>query len=141
MGERPLPDVETVEHGGDIGLVVRGGTEEELFLNAARGLFSLIVTGNPARQERLVKRFSYMSDDDALVEFLNDLLFWWDTDRIVPAAVTMGQEEGSIYIDVDMYHLDRVSQQAEREVKGVTYHGFSVMCRDGLFTARFVIDL
>ncbi|HEY2827076.1 MAG TPA: archease, partial [Pirellulales bacterium] len=74
---------EVFEHTADIGLRVRSSTLEELFCDAARALFSLIV-GNvdavrPTKKVRLVVSGKPGGVDYLLFDWLNELLFQFDS--------------------------------------------------------------
>ena len=76
---------ELFEHTADLGLRMRAATLEELFADAARGLFSLIVTNLHEVRPVCERRFRLESDgcDFLLVDWLNELLYTFDSEKLV----------------------------------------------------------
>src|SRR5881409_2434367 len=70
---------------------------------------------------------------ERLVRFLGDVLYLYDTERVVPDRVSPAGISGEPF--------DPVRHHALREVKAVTYHGAAVL-RDGAgYRATIVFDV
>ena len=75
---------EILEHPSDAGVLARGRTREEALLEASRGVTSIIVNpqGIELREERAFRASG--SDDGAqIVDWLNEILFFFDTEGMV----------------------------------------------------------
>src|SRR5262245_31335476 len=85
---------EFFEHTADVGLRASGGSLADLFIHAAQGMAALLVERNQAGS-RETRAMALQADSvDALLRaWLNEMLFWFHTDRFVAS----------------MYHIDRVT--------------------------------
>src|SRR5215211_6616990 len=76
---------ELFEHTADLGLRVHADSQEELFVEAARGLLAMLVA-NP-QEVRAVdsKTISLTADEPAylLFDWLNELLYAFETDKLL----------------------------------------------------------
>ena len=134
---------EFFEHTADTGLKVYGRTIEELLVNAAQGLIELLVEDSPiAATETRMMALSAPSLEALLQRWLKELLFWFATDRFLPAS----------------YHFDTVAETELRgrilgerfdparhahglEVKGVTYHEYRVQRVHNRWEASVIFDV
>ena len=143
MTEPLRKDFEFFEHTADTGLRVTGKTLEELLVNAGRGLVVLLVEQSPITSiETRSISVNASSPEGLLRSWLKELLFWFATDRFLPGD----------------YHLDLVSSTEVRgrvlgerldpsrhaqgaEVKGITYHQFSVQQTADGWEASVIFDV
>lgn len=128
------------DHEADIGFEVFGKTNEELYGNAARALFSLLVdqTGiEPAIEKRLV----LAAENDSLVVFLNDLLYFWDTEKFIPETISTRTKNDKLIVIVKGQHFDENHHRTIGQVKAVTYHRFSITEEAGQAKATFIVDI
>lgn len=134
---------ETFEHTADMGIRARAGTLDELFADAARGLFSVIV-GNP-ESIRPVQEvpFRVQGDrhEDLLFDWLDELLYAFSTRRLVfcdfdvrVAASGLEATARGEPIDPQRHHLDV-------EVKAITYHGLRVQREGDGWLAEVIVDV
>ena len=111
-----------------------------MFQNAAKGLFSLLtdpVEVHPVLEKNLIVR----GNGELLVNFLNELLFVWDTERFLPSEiiVDLGPESVNALIKGELFDENR--HLIQLEMKAVTYHNFSISEENGIFKATFVVDV
>lgn len=115
---------EILDHTADVGLVAWGKTKEELFANAALGMFSLICDveevdgGFTTRVE--VEGSDY---EDLLVTWLNELLYLFEAEEVVLKQFTI-QELGQYYLkaQVEGEPLNSQKHHIKRVVKACTYY-------------------
>jgi SHS2 domain-containing protein len=95
-------------HEADIGLTIYGRCYEDLFSNGAYALFSLLFDLRKVRRTE-TKRFSISDDDDALIIFLNELLYLWDVHRFIPkrAVVVKDRDMLDALIEGEMFDPER----------------------------------
>ena len=77
-------DFEIVDHTADVGIVAYGADVSQAFANAARALFSLITELDDV--EEILYRDTELTapdEESLLVEWLNELIYLFDTERIV----------------------------------------------------------
>lgn len=130
---------EITDHGADVGIVVTGRNESELFSNAARALFSLLIEEEGIGGE--LARTFILSGDDTLVGFLNELLFLWDTERYIVHDVIIEREDKQIIVNTHGCRFDKRRHTAKGEVKAATYHGFTVSETAVGLEAKVVLDV
>ena len=124
----------------DTGIVVYGSTYEDLFGNAASALFSVIFDMRRVRKAE-VRAFSLDDGDDALVVFLNELLYLWDTGRFIPKTARITKDGSTLRVALQGESFDPLRHAAAREIKAATYHGFSLKSSENGFEARVILDL
>lgn len=77
-------DFEIIEHTADIGLRAFGSNMAEAFINAARGMLSLITEPDSIRE--VLSRDIHITAPDRevlLVEWLNELIFYFDSENLL----------------------------------------------------------
>ncbi|MBI2830942.1 MAG: archease [Chloroflexi bacterium] len=119
---------ELIEHTADIGLNAYGGTLAEAFANAAYGMFSVIADLDAVRE--VESRQVEISEDDAealLFEWLNNLLYLFDVDRIIFKRFDI-TEFGEWKLKATCYgeKYDPSRHQIKLGVKAATYHMMKV---------------
>jgi SHS2 domain-containing protein len=141
MGLRPT--YQTIDHTGDIGIIVRAATLPALFEAAALALFDILVDPDTVRAESPQPvEVSGEGREELMVRWLAELLFLFDARRVV-----FGRFE------VEEIHPDLLRARAwgepfdedrhvvRTELKAVTYHGLLVSeDRDG-WSARIIFDV
>jgi SHS2 domain-containing protein len=125
---------EEVEHTADRALRIWGRDLEELFVNAALGMNSLMLAAGADSEPALAKPITLEAIDaeNLLVAWLSELAFWAETEllvfthfefqRISPtglSAIARGNRVGAL----------------EKHVKAVTFHNLAIRsASDGLAT-------
>ncbi len=114
---------EFFEHQADIGIVGKGGTWEEAFAEAAKGMFAYMCDIGKVGNENRTKLEVQANDLDALlVEFLNELLFLKDKEETMYGSF-------EVKIDGDMLTCVATGSKfsealgLKTEVKAATYAG------------------
>jgi len=129
-----------IDHEADIGLEVYGKSLEELFINAVKGLFSLIVDAKDVKAEK-GKRFDLTGNDETLIVFLNELLYMWDVEGFIPKEFSIKIDNNRLAGTVIGGIFDPDRHTAKQEVKAVTYHGFSITQDYNGFKTRIIMDV
>jgi SHS2 domain-containing protein len=129
-----------LDHDADIRIEVYVASRQELFQNAAKGLFSLMT--DPVHVRSVIeKTVTVNGNGELLVNFLNELLFVWDVDRFIPAEVTVDFVENGLNACLKGENFDEGRHFIQLEMKAVTYHNFSLTEEYGMHKAAFVIDV
>lgn len=134
---------ETFEHTADIGIRVRAARLEELFGDAARGLFSVIAANLDAVRPLQEMAFTIpgQQHDDLLFDWLDELLFTFDTKRILFADFDVQFGPAGLTATALGEPIDRARHELNMEVKAITYHGLKVE-RDGDgWLAEVIVDI
>lgn len=131
-----------LEHTADIRLEVKGGTIEELFVNAARGFTELVAEPlESAVSEEVEVCLEAETVDDLLVDWLRELLF-------------LNQTEGFVFIAAQNVELSGASFKVRLigrrlgsdelppfDIKAVTYHDMSIEHTSEGYVTRVVFDI
>lgn len=134
---------EIFEHTADVGIRVRAATLEQLFADAACGLFSIIVA-NPETVRPLQEiAFSIAGDryDELLLDWLDELLFTFDTKRLLFREFDVTRFPEGISSRARGEPIDRSLHELHMEVKAITYHGLKVEREGDGWLAEVIVDI
>ncbi|HPP05874.1 MAG TPA: archease [Syntrophorhabdaceae bacterium] len=129
-----------IDHEADVGLEVYGKTLEELFSNAAYGVFQFIVDAEGKEPEK-GKRIDIEGNGELLINFLNELLYLWDTEGFIPKECSLKISDNKLTGTVVGCVFDPEKCTIKQEVKAVTYHKFYVKGEDGRYKAQIILDV
>jgi SHS2 domain-containing protein len=159
---------EIFEHTADVGIRVRAGSLGELFADAARGLFSVMVGNLEAVRTVEVVTFELPGDDveELLHDWLAELLYVFCTRRVVLAEFEVRVEEESGRVGADAHptslessrvgastHPTRLTATArgepidlkrhaiDVEVKAITWCGMKVERTADGWLAEVIVDI
>ena len=132
-----LPEVFEVPHTADAAIDVFGRSLEELFINAALGMLSLLEVNSQEGDVGCEKILLDENDHESLlVAFLSEILYlveqkWYPSD---------------IQIKISGSHLESTFQyfpiiSYNKEIKAVTFNQLNIMKIDGRFQTRIVFDI
>ena len=134
---------ETFDHTADIGLRVAAATLEELFVDAAHGLTSLVVENvddvRPVVSETI--QLTATETDYLLFDWLNELLFRFEMRGMLFREFDVRLSEHGLEATIRGEPLDRSRHQLAHEVKAITYHGLSVEKTENGWRVELVLDL
>ncbi len=139
---------ETFEHTADLGLRVRAADLDELFTEAARGLFSVMLANPDSVRSIEESTFQIDSDDieGLLHGWLGGLLYTFSARRLVLRDFSVRIDgKPPIYsglsgtargepIDLERHEIDV-------EVKAITWHELKVEQCDGGWMAEVIVDI
>jgi SHS2 domain-containing protein len=134
---------ETFEHTADLGLRVRAPDLDTLFCDAARGLFSVIVSKlDPARATETV-HFELAADgvDLLLFDWLNELLYAYESRRMLFSRFDVRVSGNRLSAEAYGESVDSSRHALEHEVKAITYHGLKVERSGEGWLAEVIVDI
>jgi SHS2 domain-containing protein len=147
---------EQIDISGDAGLRIWGRDFEELLLNAAEGMSELI-TDTSGIKETEKKKIVLSSDDleDLLVQWLNELVFLFDTYGFIGTKFSINPESKLKPAVLENEKPDAVELEAnitggifdpgrnERRllIKAATYHNLSVKKTGSYWEAVVIFDI
>jgi len=134
---------ELLEHTADLGLRVRAPDLDTLFREAAEGFFSLLVDGGPPGGEAREFRFELEATrhDDLLFDWLNELLFTFDTTGCLLGAFEVSVRGRRLQASARGAPPEPSERGRLREVKAITYHGLKVEPSEGGWLAEVIVDI
>ena len=131
------------DHTADIGIRAEGETLAELFVHMAQGLVELIVEDSAlqARRSRPI-RLTAPDVEPLLLVWLQELLFWFSTERFLPAQYRLNEvTPTSLRGELRGERFDPSRHVQGREVKAVTRHLLEVRQQDGRWHGQVIVDI
>jgi len=138
---------EHFEHAADVGVRGTGRTPEEAFSEAARALFALVAEDlEKIRLERSEEiQVNAQGLEELLVAFLNELIFLFDTRRVVLGKFDLKiSREGSSWrlrgkVFGEPYDPERHAGTVDP--KGATFTALKVAQENGGWIAQCIVDV
>ena len=134
---------EIIDHTADVGIIAYGADVEELFSNAALALFSLI-TEPESIEEKLHLDLEVNSEDrdSLLVEWLNELIYLFDTKHIIFSrfdieSLTHNHLKATCYGE----GFDPMKHKIKIGVKAATYHMLKLYKNGDSCKAQIILDI
>lgn len=131
------------EHTADLGLRIEAADREQLFSEAALGLFEIIC--GDLGQVRAVRESSFrVSGNDAaylLFDWLNELLYAFETQRMLFSSFRVRFVAGGLDGVAAGEPYDPERHELAHEVKAITYHGLAVERTAAGWTATVIVDI
>jgi len=133
----------TFDHTADLGLLVTGKTEAELYANAAYAVFDIIA--DLGRVEALESRRIHADGDspeDLLVNFLREILYLYNGERWLLKEIRVTQVKDNVLVaEARGEPLDGRKHEVCKEIKAVTYHQADVRQTADGWEARVIFDV
>lgn len=134
---------EIFEHTADIGLRIRCDSLNNLFVDAGRGLTSLLIE-NPSEilgQSTRELSLSAQSLDYQFFDWLNELLYVYETEQWLTADYSVHIAESGVQATLKGEHVDRTRHRLAHEVKAITYHQLTVEQVPDGWLAEVILDI
>lgn len=136
------PRYVSTEHTADIGLVAYGETLKETFVNAAYGMFDLMV--DPSRtsdSQQIDLRVEADDTPSLLVAFLNELLFVFETRSLVLVRFEIVDWDETTYLTARARGSALAGQELREQIKAATYHDMRVEKTADGYEAEVLFDV
>lgn len=137
-----MKDFELLEHTADAGIIAYGDNLKQLFANAARGLFSLIINLESISDSVKRKvRVTALNREGLLFEWLNELIYLFDRYNIVFnkfEIIRISDTELQAIVYGEKVNSSRHS--IKQGVKAATYHMLKIEDNNG-FKAQVLFDI
>jgi len=131
---------ERLEHTADAFVRCTGSTLEECFANAAYAMFDQTLDLRGVSPKRAVHTETEGdTPEERLYNFLSELLFIQETERIFLCRFSVRFSGDSVICDAEGEDLDLGRHKARTEVKAVTYHMLDVDAKTPSVTVLFDI--
>ncbi|MCS7280751.1 MAG: archease [Desulfobacterota bacterium] len=129
------------DHEADIGIEIYGSSQEEIFKNAAYALFSIMVEGSEQKGYEVTKSIILEKNGELLISFLNELLYLWETERIIIGDLEVELEDNRLRATLFCRRFDPQIHTLKKEIKAATYHNFELKRLDEGYIARVILDV
>ncbi|MDH3719461.1 MAG: archease [Planctomycetota bacterium] len=134
---------EVFEHTADLGLRVRAADLDQLFADAGRGLFSVIVAN--LDEVRAVQSRAFQIDGDdyeyLLFDWLTELLYTFETEKLLLSQFEVKVTAGGLNAVCRGETMDIQRHEMDHEVKAVTYHQLKVQQTPDGWLAEVIVDI
>jgi SHS2 domain-containing protein len=137
-----IKQFEQVDISGDVGIKVWGQDLEELFENAAIGMAELItdVSAVPESESREVHVVAE-SNEDLLVQWLNELVFLFDTYNYVGKSFSLSIINKKLKAVISGGTFDPSTNESRLLIKAATYHDLSLSKTNTHWEATIIFDI
>lgn len=134
---------EIFEHTADLGLRVRAESLEQLFVDAARGLFSMVVADLETVRATEERQWNLAGEehDYLLFDWLSELLYTFDTERLLLSRFEVSLDQGRLHATALGESVDPARHALEHEVKAITYHALRVERLADEWLAEVIVDI
>jgi SHS2 domain-containing protein len=141
---RTMKSYEILDHTADILLKSYGPSLAEAFEHAAVGMFDQIYLTTDVKP---IGEFQVdLQNDDIeqlLVEWLSELLYIHETQKVVFAKFTVNLDEKNNKLVSQAYgeNIDPEKHVIANEIKAVTYHMLEIGQEDGTYFVKVLLDI
>ena len=134
---------EQIEVTGDAGIKASGATLEEVFSAAAEGFYSLLTDTDKICEEKTIEvKAKGDSLESLIVNFLNELVFIFDTEGFAGKKVTVAMAgDTEIFAKISGEEFDTEKHPRGLLVKAATYHRLKVENKNGRWEAEVIFDI
>lgn len=127
-----------LQHTADRAILVWAPTLDELFLQAAQGMYHImgLKTVSPKQYYRNIS-LSAADQEGLLVSFLSELLYLLERDRLFFTGFEFSREEESLWIRIS----GMLASDPYSEIKAVTYNDLQIQHNENEYKVRIVFDV
>ena len=134
-----------IDHTADIGLLIKGKNKEELFTEAARGMFGIVAAkslrgASATWQSQFEIKVNGATLEELLVAFLNELLYLAEKEKAIfnRFKVEIKKIKNRFYLQG---RIKKNSQVPKREVKAATYHNLKIEKKGNFWQTTIIFDI
>ncbi|RJQ41559.1 MAG: archease [Nitrospiraceae bacterium] len=138
---------EVIDISGDVGIRVFGKSLEELFVNAAVGMYSLITDLEGVKPEKSISiSVESNSLEGLLVSWLNELIFQFDAYNFIGKGIeiqslTPNPKSPSLKAIISGEEFDTERHERKLLIKAATYHRLKVKKAGDVWQADIIFDI
>ncbi len=143
MESKAAGGFEVIEHTADAGIVAYGSDFKELFVNAAKGLFTIIASMDNVRETERREVEAEAPDSEALlIEWLNRLVFVFDVENLLLKRFEISEiSDTRVRATCFGELIDASRHELRTGVKAATYHALKIDHGVDGYKARVIFDL
>ena len=134
---------EVVDISGDAGIRAYGTTLEDVFTNAAIGMYSLVTDLEGIGEiKEIVVTAESRSLEGLLVSWLNELIFHFDTYGFIGRKIRVETlENNRIVAKISGEDFDPERHERGLLIKAATYHQLRMEKKEGHWVANVIFDI
>jgi len=144
---KALKPFELIEHTADIGVRAFGKTPQQLFINAAKGMFFLIARRKRAAKKSVLQQTVNVdvvagNAEELLVSWLSELLAVSDSNNLFFTHFhILRLTDTALKAQADAEPFNTTDHVLAAQVKAVTYHRLSIKREGGVLQAEVIFDI
>ncbi|MBL7068874.1 MAG: archease [Candidatus Omnitrophica bacterium] len=134
---------EIINHTADIGIKVYGKSLEELFINAASGMFEIIADLDGLKPSTSIKvKLEAQNDEELLVAWLDELIYNFYTKKIIFSEFKISSlSAAKIEAEAIGKHIGDKKSRLKTEIKAATYHDLKIEKESGNYQVQIIFDI
>ena len=130
------------EHPSDIGIECQGNTLLELLVHAATALYGLMIDVALLQEKESYKiEINAVDAEDLFSQWIGELIFHAHAHHLFFIRFEFQTLSSTCITATAFGQKSTDSVRMQSEVKGITYHNYSVTKSDTTWQARFIIDV
>jgi SHS2 domain-containing protein len=134
---------EILDVAGDVGLRAFGESRQELFVQAALGMYSLITDTEVLKAQKMITVSAESHAlDGLLVSWLNELIFHFDAYGFIGKDIeVVSFSDNRIDANLSGEEFDPERHEGKLLIKAATYHRLKIEKRDYGWEAEVIFDI
>ena len=136
---------EIIEHTADVGIKANGASIEEVFENAARGMFDIIggkLQLETGTEKKIEIRKKAETPEELLVGWLSELLYIFNKEEILfDDFKILELDNNSIISESSGKKIDLACTPLQTEIKAVTFHELKIERDKEGFSCKIIFDV
>lgn len=133
-----------IEHTADIGMWLKAGNPEELFINSAEAMFDIMAERVSGRKRQRLEKFLVTETGDNIEElfinWLNELLSLSQVKEKIFCEFAF-EQFGEKNLRAVVSGEDIANYRVEKEIKAATYHELEVRKINSSWQAKVIFDV
>jgi SHS2 domain-containing protein len=142
MNTAPLM-YQIINHTADLGIIVKGVNEKDVFIRAAYAMTDLMVKGDITKKT-VIKDVSLKADDfpDLMVKWLGEILYLFNGEKLLVHSIEINSISSIMLLStLTLSTFEPKHHEVKREIKAVTYHQICVDKVNDGWQARIIFDI
>lgn len=133
----------TIDHTADIGIIAFGKDIREAFSNSAYAMFDILSDADKIDgKDSFDIQISAKNQDELLIKWLDELLFRYETERILcDKFIINSLDDKNLDATVFYEKINRVKHEIKTEIKNVTYHQLEIKEDKGKWSIQVIFDV
>lgn len=129
---------ETLEHTADVMIRSHGKSIEELFANAAYGMFDQLADLSKVKPNESFRIDIEGGDpEQLLVDFLSELLYIFDTELVLLSEFDVKHDGEMLHVTARGERIDKKRHEMRKALKAVSYYKLEVSPEKGYAQVLF----
>lgn len=134
---------ECIDHTADLAIVVHAASLKQLFEEAGRALFDLLIRTRGVRASHsIICTVEGADKEDLMVNWLRELLYLFNgEEKAVSSIEILDLTPSRVEARLEWIPVDFTQDEVMTEIKAVTYHQIRVEKTDRDYEAQVVFDV